>query len=151
MYTIQFISFAIIALLSNLALCQNNTTTVSAPPISTTITGKTTQPTTISPTTTSTTTTTVTTTQAVQLASTCTLNQASPFEKSLLSKVLVVDKKKFTWEDKDHLYYFGVCTQAEYATNVNEAFVQINKQTKVQVVLGRLDDVDIEGFGTECK
>lgn len=138
MYTIQFIIFALIVLLSNSVSCQSNTTTNN--------TASTTKTTTIS-----TTTTTVTTPQAVQLASTCTLNQASPFEKSLLTKVLTLDKKKFSWEDKDHLYYFGVCTEAEHAKNVNEAFVQINKQTNVQIVLGRLDDVDIEGFGTESK
>ncbi len=142
MYTIQFISFAIIAILSNSASCQNNATTVPA----TSSTASTT-----TSTTTTTTTTIFTTTHGVQLASTCTLNQASPFEKNLLTQVLALDKKKFTWEDKDHLYYFGVCTQADHAANVNEAFVQINKQTNVSLVLGRLDDVDIEGFGTECK
>jgi len=142
MYTIQFISFAIIAILSNSASCQNNATTVPA----TSSTASTT-----TSTTTTTTTTISTTTHGVQLASTCTLNQASPFEKNLLTQVLALDKKKFTWEDKDHLYYFGVCTQADHAANVNEAFVQINKQTNVSLVLGRLDDVDIEGFGTECK
>ncbi len=148
MYTIQFISFAIIAILSNSASCQNNATSV---PSSTAQAKPSTTSTTTSPPTTTTTTTISTTTHGVQLASTCTLNQASPFEKNLLTQVLALDKKKFTWEDKDHLYYFGVCTQADHAANVNEAFVQINKQTNVSLVLGRLDDVDIEGFGTECK
>lgn len=133
MYTIGLISFVFIVLLSNSVSCQNNITTVTVPSTTTT---------TIS---------TTTTTQTIQLASTCTLNQASPFEKSLLTKVLTLDKKKFQWEDKDHLYYFGVCTEAEHAKFVNEAFVQINKQTNVSIVLGRLDDVDIEGFGTESK
>jgi hypothetical protein len=149
MYTIQFISFAIIALLSNSASCQNNATSV--PATSSTTQAKPSTTSTTTSTTTTTTTTIFTTTHGVQLASTCTLNQASPFEKNLLTQVLALDKKKFTWEDKDHLYYFGVCTQADHAANVNEAFVQINKQTNVSLVLGRLDDVDIEGFGTECK
>lgn len=68
-----------------------------------------------------------------------------------MSKVLALDKKKFTWEDKDHRYYIGVCTQADNAKNINEAFIQVNKVTKKQVVLGRLDDVDLEGFGADSK
>ncbi len=150
MYIIQFTRLAIIALLTNLILCQSNVTTISTPTtkIAATTLHASTQTTTL---TSSSTITTVTSEAAKQLASTCTLNQASSVEKSLLNKVLALDKKKFTWQDKEHLYYFGVCTQAENAKNVNEAFVQINIQTKVQIVLGRLDDVDIEGFGTECK
>ena len=58
---------------------------------------------------------------------------------------------RFTLEDRDHTYYFGVCTKSDNAKNADEAFIQINKKTKKQVVIGRLNDVDIEGFGFECK
>lgn len=138
MFDSHLLSFFLVALLGSLAMCQNVTTV------------KPTTTTTVVTTTTSTTAATTTTqTTKPSLASTCTLNQASTIEKGLLKTVLMLDKKQFTWEDSDHMYYFGVCTQAANAKNVNEAFVQINKKSNNSVVLGRLDDVDIEGFGTE--
>lgn len=54
-------------------------------------------------------------------------------------------------EDNDHIYYFGVCTKADNADKADEAFIQINKKSKNKYVLGRLNDVDLEGFGTSCK
>lgn len=94
---------------------------------------------------------TITTTTPTKLADTCTLNRSSKIEKNLLSTVLKIDKKQFTVEDKDHIYYFGVCTKAENADNVDEAFIQMNKKSKTKYVLGRLNDVDLEGFGTSSK
>ena len=58
---------------------------------------------------------------------------------------------RFTWEDSDHRYFFGVCTKADQAKFDNEAFIQINKKSNRSVVIGRLEDVDLEGFNTECK
>ena len=79
------IHFISIALLCNLVFCQTNTTNATS---LSTIT---------LPTTTkiiNTISTTNTPIEVPKLASTCTLNQASPYERSLLSKVLVLDKKK---------------------------------------------------------
>ena len=62
-----------------------------------------------------------------------------------------IDSFRFTWEDSDHRYFFGVCTKADQAKFDNEAFIQINKKSNRSVVIGRLEDVDLEGFNTECK
>jgi len=136
------IKISFVLLLSAFVSCQNDTNETTTTSTTSTTT------TTISSTTTSTTTST---TKATKLASTCTLNESSPKEKSFLDKVLAHDKKQFQWEDRDHMYYFGVCTKANNAKEVNQAFVQINKKSRNQVVIGRLDDVDLEGFGIESE
>lgn len=129
------ISFVLI-LLSAFVSCKNETNSTTTPATTST---------------TSSSTSTTTTTKATKLASTCTLKESSPKEKTFLNEVLALDKKQFQWEDRDHMYYFGVCTEADNAKEVNQAFVQINKKSKHQVVIGRLDDVDLEGFGIESK
>lgn len=132
--------FLALTLNLNLINCDNETTTKST----------TTTTTTVSTTTTSTTPSTTTTTKAAsQTSSTCTLNESSSREKGLLNKVLALDKKQFKVEDLDHEYYFGVCTKANEAEKSDEAFIQVNKKSRKQVVIGRLNDVDLEGFGIE--
>lgn len=56
--------------------------------------------------------------------------------------------KRFKTQDNEHEYHFGVCTKAENANNKSDGFIQINIEKKKQFVIGRLDDVDIEGFGS---
>lgn len=141
---LYLVSFAILAFVNFACInCDKNATTT-----------KTSITTTTTSTTTSTTTTLITTTSTEspkKKADTCTLNRSSPNEKIYLNKVMNLDKKQFVWEDKDHMYYFGVCTKAANAQNVDEAFVQINKENKNQVVIGRLNDVDLEGFGGQTE
>lgn len=128
-------------LVSSITNCADtNTTTVS----STTTTTKTSSITT-------TTSISTTSTEKSKTASSCTLNESSPYEKSLLKEVMQLDKKQFSWDDGDHKYYFGVCSKSENSNNNDEAFIQINKKSNNYVVIGRLNDVDIEGFGVESK
>ncbi len=52
----------------------------------------------------------------------------------------------YAYSDDEHQYYFTVCSKSEKADDVDQGFVQINKATKRKFVLGRLDDVDLEGI-----
>ena len=70
---------------------------------------------------------------------------------SFYKKLIFVKRKRYTWQDDEHLYYFGVCTKAYNGSKDNEGLVQINKKTQQPYVIGRLADVDLEGLGTDQK
>lgn len=78
----------------------------------------------------------------------CQLKGSSPYEKRTLERLSVLKGEKYTWEDPDaHTYYFGICTAAENSNANDEGLVQINRLNKNRFVIGRLDDVDLEGTG----
>ncbi|RNA23752.1 cation-dependent mannose-6-phosphate receptor [Brachionus plicatilis] len=99
------------------------------------------------PTTLSTSTTSTTSTTTKPHATDCELSDSSKHEQKLLERLSQLKGKKFTWEDKEHKYFFSVCSKAENASLPNEAFIQVDKESngKKQWVIGRLDDVDLEG------
>ena len=76
----------------------------------------------------------------------CKLSKASEHETSLLAKLNILKGEKYTWNDTDHAYYFTICSRADNSRNENEGFLQINRKTGKSFVLGRLDDVDLEGL-----
>lgn len=129
-FKIVFIISILIALFSSFINCENdsNSSTITTKKLTTT---KITTTTTVKP--------------KANLATTCTLNKSSPQEKGLLTRVLNLGNKQLTIEDGDHEYFFGICTKADNALKSDEAFIQVNKKTKKQVVIGRLNDVDLEG------
>ena len=57
----------------------------------------------------------------------------------------VVLSYRFSFDDKDHTYTFGVCVKANDNLKDDEGFVQINKNTTKAVIIGRTSDVDLEG------
>jgi len=75
----------------------------------------------------------------------CNLKKSSPEERALLEQIRPLQNSRFTWEDEEHKYYLGVCTRAETSNEVDEALVQVNKKNQNRFVLGRLNDVDLEG------
>ncbi len=85
-----------------------------------------------------------TSTKAVE----CELKGSSPYEKKTLERLGALKGKKYSWKDTDgHDYYFGICTAAENSKETDEGLVQINRNTTNRFVIGRLDDVDLEGTG----
>lgn len=92
--------------------------------------------------------TTTTTSAPVHHATECELSESSKHEKKLLERLNKLKDKKFTWEDDNHKYFFSICSQVENASFSDEAFVQIEKNgnSPKRWVLGRLNDVDLEGF-----
>jgi len=57
----------------------------------------------------------------------------------------ITSTQRFTWSDSEHFYSFGLCTKATNATVEDEAMIQIRKNSTDKFVIGRLDDVDLEG------
>lgn len=116
-------------LLLNQATCIDNSTTASPPP-----------------TTTSTTTTTPIPTPPK--SDKCNIGKGSKQEENLLSNLTSIMGKSYLWSSltDEHEYYFTVCGKAPKATDVNEGLIQINRNTSKHFVLGRLDDVDLEGI-----
>ena len=51
----------------------------------------------------------------------------------------------FTVEDNEHAYYLSICKQAEHASGINDSFVQMNKNTRKVIVIGRSNETDLEG------
>lgn len=45
------------------------------------------------------------------------------------------------------MYYFSVCQTAENAKEKSAGLIQINTDTNQTYVIGRLNDVDLEGVG----
>lgn len=80
-----------------------------------------------------------------EYVSECVLSKSSSYEKSLLEKVNTLKGEKYTWEDDDHQYFFSICSTAENAEEKDQGFIQMNKKQKKKFVLGRLNDVDLEG------
>lgn len=54
---------------------------------------------------------------------------------------------RFRINDDEHVYSIGICTKAEDAKEVNIGILQTNIQTNKTFVIGRLDDVDVDGSG----
>jgi len=77
----------------------------------------------------------------------CTLNKSSDTEKKLLEalKNKKFTTKQFKFNDDEHYYSFGLCTKAQDANKTNEGMVQKNIKTNFTYIIGRLDDVDLEG------
>lgn len=94
--------------------------------------------------TTTTTSTTTTTTAKSNTEIVCNLSKSSELEQQLLAKVNAIKGHKFEWSDDDHKYYFSVCSTADNADSSDVGFVQVNSKG-VKFVLGRLNDVDLEG------
>jgi hypothetical protein len=44
------------------------------------------------------------------------------------------------------LYYFTICSKADNALNDDEGFIQKNRESGKIFVLGRLNDIDLEGL-----
>jgi hypothetical protein len=67
---------------------------------------------------------------------------------TMLFFLLIFFFQSYTWSSPsdEHEYYFTVCSKAPKATEVNEGLIQINRNTSKHFVLGRLDDVDLEGI-----
>jgi len=81
-------------------------------------------------------------------ASSCELKGSSPYEQRILQRLDALKGEKYSWEDPDeHSYYFGICTAAEHSNETDEGLVQINRSNNNRFVIGRLDDVDLEGTG----
>jgi hypothetical protein len=81
-------------------------------------------------------------------ASECELKGSSPYEKNILERLSVLKGEKYSWNDPDeHSYYFGICIAAEHSNASDEGLVQINRHNNNRFVIGRLDDVDLEGTG----
>jgi hypothetical protein len=64
-----------------------------------------------------------------------------------LPRFLLLKNKQFTVSDDEHDYFFGVCTAANNSDQSYDGLVQINRLTKDKFIIGRLNDVDIEGGG----
>lgn len=56
-------------------------------------------------------------------------------------------KFRYDWSDDEHEYHFSICETADHASGKSDGFVQINKKNQKTVVIGRLDDVDLESVG----
>lgn len=119
---------------------------INSDPITTTVAPTTTAgPTTTAPPTTVTTTTTTTTEPSSSDGKECLLSKSSDNEKKLLDRINKLMKgRKYDWSDDDHQYYFSICETAEHAGGKSDGFIQINKKSQKTVVIGRLDDVDLE-------
>ena len=91
-----------------------------------------------------TTTSTTTTTAKSNTQIGCNLSKSSELEQQLLAKVNQIKGQKFEWSDEDHKYYFSVCSTADNSDSSDVGFVQVNSKG-VKFVLGRLNDVDLEG------
>lgn len=91
--------------------------------------------------------TTTTTSAPAHHATQCELSESSKHEKKLLERLNKLKNMNFTWEDDHHRYFFSICSQAKNAAFPDEGFIQIEKTNKSrQWVIGRLNDVDLEGF-----
>lgn len=75
----------------------------------------------------------------------CFLSKSSDNEQRLLTRINLMKGLKYEWEDKDHKYYFSVCATSDNAANKSDGFIQVNKDNNSTFVLGRLNDVDMEG------
>lgn len=77
---------------------------------------------------------------------TCNIGAGSVHEQSLLKNLDNILGEHFYFEDKEHAYFFTVCSKSEQADKPDEGFIQQNRKTKDKFILGRLDDVDLEGI-----
>lgn len=77
----------------------------------------------------------------------CNLGKGNGNETKLLDKVNVMKGRKYEWEDRDHKYYFSVCSTASSTLTLGatDGIIQVNKESNNIFVLGRLNDVDLEG------
>jgi hypothetical protein len=124
--------FGILVCLTASYLCDNNNRTSSSPIITTTI---------------SPTTTTTTTSQAApKVWDTCNIGAGSLREQSLLANLTAIKGDHFYYQDMEHAYYFTVCARSEQADLADQGFVQQNRASGKKFVLGRLNDVDLEGI-----
>lgn len=84
-------------------------------------------------------------TPANKLATDCQLSKSSQHENKLLDILNKFKGEKYSFDDGEHQYYFTICAKSEKGGQTNEGFVQMNKKSNQTFVLGRLDDVDLEG------
>jgi hypothetical protein len=79
---------------------------------------------------------------------TCQLHKGSQSEESLLNNLTVIQGTQYYWNDTEHEYFFTMCGPSNISdTNVTDTgFIQRNIKSKQKFVLGRLDDVDLEGL-----
>lgn len=78
--------------------------------------------------------------------STCNLQKRSNREKKILEKLLALNiSKHFTVKDDEHVYDIGICSKATNDSAADVGVLQKNIKTTKTFIIGRLDDVDIEG------
>jgi len=81
------------------------------------------------------------------VASDCNLDTRSPHEEELLKRIEPLKGKNYNTTNGDYTYYFAICDTPKAAKNktANSSIIQEKLDKSQQFILGKLNDVDLEG------